>query len=74
MRVRQFHPNSVLRRPVPSSYLVGVKTAQVAHGKIDPTGCPDSPMAGVTRINGEFRTVQCSFERFRAAELRSERL
>jgi len=46
----QFHSNSVLRRTVPSSYLVDVKTAQVAHGKIDPTGCPDQPMSGVTRL------------------------
>jgi len=37
----QFHANTVLRRTVPASYTRDLKTVQVAHGKINPTGCPD---------------------------------
>ena len=46
----QFHENTVLRRSVPSAYTVDLKRTLAAVGKIDPTGCPDSPMQGVTRL------------------------
>lgn len=43
----QFHRNSVLGRPVPSSYLVDLKQVQEASGRLDSTGCNDVPFAEV---------------------------
>ena len=42
----QFHSNVVLRRPVPDSYTIDLKTTQAVAGLINPTGCPDSPVPG----------------------------
>ena len=42
----QFHPNTVLRRPVPSSYTSTLKDVQAQLGRIDPTGCPEGGMPG----------------------------
>lgn len=39
----QYHPNYVIQRSVPESYLNDAKARAAALGKIDPTGCPDTP-------------------------------
>ena len=41
-RYHQFHPNTVIRRVVPESYLVTARNLQAALGLIDATGCPDN--------------------------------
>jgi len=40
----QFHTNTVLHRPVPSSYTDTLKGRQAQLGRIDPTGCPEGGM------------------------------
>ena len=41
-RYHQFHPNTVIQRVVPESYLVTARNLQAALGLIDATGCPDN--------------------------------
>ena len=35
----------MLGRRVPDAYLVDLKATQASRGSIDPTGCPDHPLA-----------------------------
>eukprot|EP00927_Polykrikos_kofoidii_P054513 TRINITY_DN48925_c0_g1_i1.p1 TRINITY_DN48925_c0_g1~~TRINITY_DN48925_c0_g1_i1.p1 ORF type:complete len:354 (+),score=41.01 TRINITY_DN48925_c0_g1_i1:156-1217(+) len=46
----QFHANTVIGRPVPSSYTINLKEIQKREGRLDNIGCIELPFAEVTLL------------------------